>query len=290
MTIKTIVAAVALAYEDDPVLPRALQLAKEHDARLILVHVLARDTILEELRPAPRLSEAIINNARQAIEDAVEAAGSYANRETLVFSGLPYEHVTKVATEEKADLVIVGVGKPANLKEKILGSTADRIVRLSTLPVLIARRPVDNGLYHKVVAAVDFSPAADNALDTAVRLVPDAKFELLHIVDMPLGLEQAMLKTGTSQEDIAKYRYANGKAARKKLLVLKDKDERLSGATAKVAYGNAAMILVSRSRKDVDGLIVLGTHGEKDLSRLLLGSVTRRILGSARSDVLVAGC
>src|SRR5690554_4735068 len=59
MTIKTIVAAIALENGDEPVARRAIQLAAEHEARLILVHAIESLPAFDPDLPSPAKKEAI---------------------------------------------------------------------------------------------------------------------------------------------------------------------------------------------------------------------------------------
>src|SRR5690606_4956669 len=59
MTIKTIIAAIALEGGDEPVVRRAIQLTAEHEARLILVHAIESLSASDPDLPTPATVEAI---------------------------------------------------------------------------------------------------------------------------------------------------------------------------------------------------------------------------------------
>jgi nucleotide-binding universal stress UspA family protein len=59
-------------------------------------------------------------------------------RETLVVLGTAAEALATAAKEEQADLVVVGSRSRGPAARLLLGSVADRLVHISTVPVLIA--------------------------------------------------------------------------------------------------------------------------------------------------------
>ena len=116
--------------------------------------------------------------------------------------GSPHDVITRVAGERSADLVVLGPGKSTgrSLREKVLGSTADRVIRTSPAPVLLVK--IDSPEpYRQVVVAVDFSPQSVSAALDARKLTPHVRLRLLHVVDVPLPFEQALLRVGTSQAE-----------------------------------------------------------------------------------------
>src|SRR5690606_40999288 len=67
-------------------------------------------------------------------------------------------------------------GKPQNLRERLFGSTADRIVCSGPCPILVVKRET-NKHYSSVVAAIDFSPMSFAAAQAAARLAPQRSEE-----------------------------------------------------------------------------------------------------------------
>jgi len=55
-------------------------------------------------------------------------------------SGKPHAQILEVATEERADLVVVGVQGRNPLDRALVGSTTSQVVRRATCPVLTLRR------------------------------------------------------------------------------------------------------------------------------------------------------
>ena len=55
--------------------------------------------------------------------------------------GVPYAEIVALATDERADLILIGTHGRGGLNRALLGSVADRVVRLAPCPVLTVRAP-----------------------------------------------------------------------------------------------------------------------------------------------------
>ena len=58
-----------------------------------------------------------------------------------VRSGVAVDAILKLATEEGCDLIIIGTHGRGGLSRFLLGSVADRVVRLAPCPVMTVRLP-----------------------------------------------------------------------------------------------------------------------------------------------------
>jgi nucleotide-binding universal stress UspA family protein len=62
---------------------------------------------------------------------------------TVLRTGSPYQEIVGVATDEHADLVIMGTHGRGGVSRLLLGSVADRVIRFAPCPVLTVRGPSD---------------------------------------------------------------------------------------------------------------------------------------------------
>ena len=208
MPVRTIIAALALETEGDPVADRALQLARQHGARLVFVHVIEDGALHETGLPASADAETLRRTLEQDAADRLrQMAGDDSARavEIVVAAGKPFEVIIETAKREAADLIVIGPGNARNIREKVFGSTADRVVRSAPGPILVVRSPAHEA-YERVAVAMDFSEASTAATQAAAHLAPEAAVELIHVVEIPLAFEQAMRKAGTPQAVIDRYR------------------------------------------------------------------------------------
>src|SRR5690606_10034839 len=92
--------------------------------------------------------------------------------------------------DDERGLLVIGARGRTRLREGLLGSTADRIVRAGVMPVLLVRR-MPSGPWKRAVLATDFSPASANAARTALALCPEAEWFLLHALELPIDRDFA---------------------------------------------------------------------------------------------------
>lgn len=287
MTIRTIIAAIALENGDEPVARRAMRLAADHEAKLVLVHAIENLPASDFSFPSSAKEKAIVEVlAAEAITSLKRMASSEAVRaEIVVECGKADQLIERLIRDHSADLLVIGPGKPHNLRERLFGSTADRVVRSGLCPVVVVKRTSDEP-YRRVVAAIDFSSMSFAAAQIVAQIAPQATSELIHALEIPLSFEQAMLKTGTSQDEIDRYRKAKARTARTELRSIQ-----ASLAVAgriRVVHGDPATVLVRLARSEKTDLVALGVQGRSAVSKMVLGSVARRVLAGASCDVLLA--
>jgi nucleotide-binding universal stress UspA family protein len=118
--------------------------------------------------------------------------------------------------------------------------------------------------------------AAARALDLAQAY--DSKLTVLSVVDFPTRL------SGQSQKLVDGIHQAH-----RKLVVDVTKPALAAQVQAEgiVREGKPYQVIADTARDQKAGLIVMGSHGRTGLKRLLMGSVTERVIGHAPCPVLV---
>ena len=137
--------------------------------------------------------------------------------------------------------------------------------------------------FHHILVPLDFEDPSQEALDVALALALtfDAKLTVLHAWDLPVysyaGLSYLPPDVATVVEEAAETSLASAMG-----LVIK----RLPRAESVLVRGAAAVeILDATGRLKVD-LIVMGTHGRRGVSRMVLGSVAEKVVRSSPVPVL----
>lgn len=88
---------------------------------------------------APQLTETLEEEADSALDNAVNRAeemGVSYNRTTR--EGDPYEVITEYSAEHDIDLIVMGASGRSGLKERLLGTTSDRVIRTVDTSILLA--------------------------------------------------------------------------------------------------------------------------------------------------------
>ena len=142
MTLRRILVATDFAESAERALACAVQLARRHGAELVLVHVYM------DLPAYPEITagqvEAIYEEQRAWIEAALERRARAARGEGLLAravlrTGPAASTIAETAKDEGADLLVVGTHGRSGLDRLILGSVAERVVRLASCPVLVVK-------------------------------------------------------------------------------------------------------------------------------------------------------
>ena len=118
----------------------ALELAQALRVPMMLVHVVPLEAGIYlgiPTIPAPEFTTAVENSARTLLANL---AARFRNRgvevETAVIRGVAWEEIIEAAKRYDAGLIVMGTHGRRGLPRAILGSVAEKVVRLSTTPVL----------------------------------------------------------------------------------------------------------------------------------------------------------
>lgn len=123
----------------------ALRAAHGSSAEVVLVHVVVDTPRFAEGAAGADLRETLAG-ARQWAERelnqrVVAATNSGVSARGVLRTGVPHEQILAVAAEEGADLIAIGTHGRGGFERALLGSVADRVIRLAPCPVLSVRQP-----------------------------------------------------------------------------------------------------------------------------------------------------
>jgi len=288
--VTNVLVALDLVARSSAVLARAAQLAVIHAARLVVLHVIEAELLVptaahmnltrDELR-AKLEQQAIAELHAQlvAVDQRLES-------EVRVAFGAPHEVITQTALSQDADVIVLGANSSTSLKDKILGSTADRVIRSSATPVIVVREFATEP-YRRVAVAIHDSQASVRAITETRRLVPNAAMQLVHAVDIPITFRQMLLRAGTSRIEVDQYRAARAGKAREELAAFLRDVPKMQELPVRIVDGEPGPALIRFSARARLDLLVLGSRRRGPASNILLGSVARYVLAESSTDVLV---
>ena len=142
--------------------------------------------------------------------------------------------------------------------------------------------------YKRILVAVDGSAPARRALDEALRLAQEggAKLRLLHVIEENLlaltpeaGMLAAQLLTALQQ--------AGDELLRDALALAKASSVDADTVKVESVGGRVGEVIVEQASTWSADLIVMGTHGRRGLSHLVLGSDAERVARSAPVPLLL---
>jgi nucleotide-binding universal stress UspA family protein len=141
---KTILFATDFSESSDHAFQYALSLARKFESRLGIIHVISEPVDLRGFYVPhisfDKLEEEIEQGALKMMDKFCRThCHDYAKVESFVVPGIPYDEIIKKAEEISADLIVVGTHGRTGLDHVLFGSTAEKVVRKSTIPVMTIR-------------------------------------------------------------------------------------------------------------------------------------------------------
>jgi nucleotide-binding universal stress UspA family protein len=123
----------------------AAALARDHGARLVVLHALPPTIVYGELVPMPPTPpDEYLPKFWEAFH-RLEAADPRARElriETRVVEGTPADTIREIAEEIGASLIVMGTHGRTGLSRLLMGSVAEEVLRKAACPVMTVKRPV----------------------------------------------------------------------------------------------------------------------------------------------------
>jgi nucleotide-binding universal stress UspA family protein len=252
----------------------------EQVVRLIAVHE-PMPLVSTEVQVAetPDIEAEYCDALRLEVREQLSRMGIMEDWPLEVASGDPAAVIARAAQAYDAAFVIMGLGEHG-LLERVLGDeTVIKLLRIGTVPVLAVSHDFRT-LPARVLAAVDFSPSSVHALSVAMEIMhPSGKLTLAHVASRQA--DAANWSTPRSG-----YQGTIGRAF--DLVSAELSPPAGLDVERKILVGDPSKALLDYSEKNSSDLIVAGSHGHGFLTRLLVGSVSQKLVRGARCSVFVA--
>jgi nucleotide-binding universal stress UspA family protein len=144
MRIKTILFPTDFSNGARAAMDHAISLAKDYDAKLILLNVIQDISIAEWYIPSSlSVSDLIEDIQKSAVQEMdkwlAEVSRQVKDAEKLVARGVPFVEIIQTAKDRNADLIVIGTHGRTGIDHMLFGSTAEKVVRKASCPVLTVR-------------------------------------------------------------------------------------------------------------------------------------------------------
>jgi nucleotide-binding universal stress UspA family protein len=144
MQIKTILFPTDFSNGARAAMDHAASLAKDYQAKLVLLYVIQDISIAEWYIPSSLsvgdLVEDMQKSAWQEMDKwFAEVSKQVKDVEKMVVRGVPFVEIIRTAKEKSADLIVIGTHGRTGIDHMLFGSTAEKVVRKSSCPVLTVR-------------------------------------------------------------------------------------------------------------------------------------------------------
>ncbi len=245
----------------------AINLAKICSSNLIAVSVVKTNLEFDSVLPQ------FVEKAEQEAIKHLESVKAQATKEgidcmTVVsLSEEPYQDIVHYASKNNVDMIIMGTHGKTEMKRLMMGSVTARVIGHSTCNVLVV--PLDAKVECKnVLIATDGSKYSEAAASEAIGIAKRCGSSLIVI-----SVASSDAEIASAKDNVNKVSEAAEKEGVK--------------TTSVVTKGKPYEAIIETSKQKKADLIVVGSHGRTGLARLLMGSVTERVIGHTESAVLV---
>lgn len=274
-----IMLATDLTPAGDRAFDRAVQLAEQWGAALVVCHVVESSAV------RPWGMDRRMRNAELEMDRFFRTlpASRKMARHTVV--GDPADRTLEHARAINCDFLVTGPAHGKVLGEKLLGSTAARMVRRATIPVLAVRRRPE-GPYQTVVSAVDFSEASRSAVLRGRELFPSARLTALHAYRVSPSWGGPNADKSIDEVEAAE----RARVIKEAEQDMADLIAAVGGPTSAIATalqeGEPETALTSYVESNWPDLVVAGTHGRSGYQQDTIGSMAELLLTTLPCDVL----
>ncbi len=290
--LKHILAATDLSAPARHAVERAALVAAGNDAALAMIHIAnlaPLDQIRQLLSSEPeRLEQDLVDQLRESLRTlgaSIHERFGITPALRVATGDLLPELLNHAATLP-ADLLVLGARGSSFLRHILLGTTAERLLSSSRVPMLVVKQPPHEP-YRQLLVPVDFSASSLRALRLARTIAPRADISVLHVFEVPF--EGQLRYAGVDESKIEHYRAIAHNQAWEKLRQLRSSAD-LDDARVEllVRQGDVSQRILEQEQEADCDLIVIGKHGKDAIEELLLGRVTRHVLTEAQGDILVS--
>ncbi|NTU42031.1 MAG: universal stress protein [Nitrospirales bacterium] len=226
----------------------------------------------------------VMEAMRKPCEDALAEAEKMAKASGALIKpvceeGDAYERIVALADAENAELIVMGRRGISGLERVLVGSVTARVIGHSQRDVLVIPRTATEVTWKKILLTIDGSKYSVAAIERAIDFAEGygGELKILSVVDVPAefyGEAPGIL------EDMVQKAKGYVQEAQKKA------EARGIRAEVLVREGETHQVIVDAAKDLQADAVIVGSHGRTGLKRLLMGSVTEKVIGYAHCPVL----
>ena len=221
---------------------------------------------------APELVEKASEDVRVYLDTVIAEAGrqSVGSTKLMRLGDRPDVEIVAAAEEINADLIVMGQQGRRGLARMMVGDATLRVIGSAVCSVLAV--PVGAGMWqNRILLGTDGSRFADAAAVSAAKIA--------HCCAAPITVVSALVPSHSQA------RQDEGRAAVERTTAQLAEDGLDVDGVALPGEADDVIIKLAEERRA--DLIVVGAHGRTGFGKVLLGSVSERVIGKAKCAVLV---
>ncbi|MFW5949868.1 MAG: universal stress protein [archaeon] len=229
--------------------------------------------------------DGLVQKGEQIVEEAAKTLDTHGvSYTTNVVQGNPAPAISEYADRYNQDLIVMPTHGREGISRYLIGSTTEKVVRLSSVPVLTVRMQPDERVvfpYQNILIPTDGSATAMHATRHLVELAAslDATVHALSVVDdTAFGSDARSAMAGKENEEAA---------ADAVETVLAEAEARgVANTVQHVEHGSPVEKILDCIESNDIHVVGMGTKGRRGTDRILLGSVAEKTVRSAPVPVV----
>ncbi len=269
------------------VLHHASEIAHWTDATLNVLYV--ADTTRDSVTVVEgHTVDALERKGEDVVEEAAETLDTLGNSyETDIVQGNPAPTIVDYAERYDQDLVVMATHGREGISRYLNGSVSEKVVRLSSVPVLTVRMQPNETLefpYENILVPTDGSDASIHAAEHILSLAAslDATAHVLSVVDdAALGLDVRSTVGSEESEQAA--------TDAVETIVSEAETRGVENTVRHIEHGTPVEEILDCIEANDIHAVGMGTTGRRGTDRILLGSVAEETVRSAPVPVMTVG-
>jgi len=250
----------------------AVQFAAVFDSRVTVLHAFHTKHVSPSLQHLER------EWSRQRLQEMTNQlkADKVTVAETLLRTGHPADLIVRTAKEIDADMVLIGAGEGMGPGTFAPGPIAEAVLQSAEQPVLAIRPGAPGTLFQNILCPVDLSEVSERGLRNAIGLARAFKGHLTVLtVIPPIRWLTAAVETGKLAGAQAEHDHSWQDEFGRWMLGMEFGDVSWD---SEIRHGVPSEEIIAAALRHKSDTLVMGSTGKSGLVRVLMGSVTRRVL------------
>lgn len=269
---KTILVPTDFSKHAEYALKVAAQVAKKNNGKVILLHMLelqqSGNDAITTAHDIPELmffKNAAVSKLDELVDspylDGIEVA-------SIVQFHMAFNGIIENAEKHNVDLIVMGSHGASGFQEMFIGSNAEKVVRNSTIPVLIIKKDEENFKVDNLVFASDFSDEIKKPFTQVIEFAKsfDSHIKLVNITT-PNNFTPSRVAEKRMKEFISEFNFSNYSTH-----IYND-----------INVEKGILHFAKDSNSDVIGMC---THGRKGLAHFFNGSISEDLVNHSKRPVV----
>lgn len=248
----------------------AIHLAKEFNSEVTVLYVIPESEL------HPEIKELLIKYINEELAKTIKTLNdeNVTCTQPIIDSGNPVDRILQTALDQNSNLILVGSGGKSDDEVFKLGITTEKLIQLSDVPVWVAKTGKQPEI-SKILCPIDFSDPARRALRNAILLTNnfEAKLHILSVFE-PFFTTSPRFMIDSDEENEKLYHEFEQRMNQ----FLSEFDLKRVNHTIEIKKGIPHEKILETIKRDGIDFLVMGTNGRSEFSRLIMGSVTEKVI------------